>query len=111
MTLDYNLAYWAWEQGGEVWGFDPRIKNPVADFEKTARDALTEDEITAIVTAQAWKCVRKQRDTLIAETDWTQGSDVPVTLKNKWNTYRQALRDVPQNNTDPENITWPTKPS
>ena len=55
MALDYNLAYWAWEQGGEVWGFDPRIKNPVADFEKTARDALTEDEITAIVTTQAWK--------------------------------------------------------
>ena len=110
MALDYNLAYWSWEQGGEVWGFDPRIENPAATWEKIARDALTEDEITAIVTAQAWKCVRKQRDTLIAETDWVGGSDVPVAIKNKWNTYRQELRDI-TNQTDPENIIWPTKPS
>ena len=110
MALNYNLAYWEWEQGGEVWGFDPRITEPAATWEKIARDALTEDEITTIVTAQAWKCVRKQRDTLIAETDWVGGSDVPDALKTKWNTYRQALRDI-TNQTDPENITWPTKPS
>ena len=24
--------------------------------------------------------------------------------------YRQALRDVPQDNDKPENVTWPTKP-
>ncbi len=110
MALDYNLAYWEWEQGGEVWWFDPRIKNPAVSWEKDARDALSEDEITAIVTAQAWKCVRKQRDTLIAETDWVSGSDVPDALKTKWYTYRQALRDITKQ-TDPENITWPTKPT
>ena len=110
MALDYNLAYWEWEPGGEVWGFDPRIKNPAVSWEKDARDALSEDEITAIVTAQAWKCVRKQRDTLIAETDWVSGSDVPDALKTKWYTYRQALRDITKQ-TDPENITWPTKPT
>ena len=59
---------------------------------------------------RAWKCVRKQRDTLIAETDWVGGSDVPDALKTKWNTYRQALRDI-TSQTDPENIIWPTKPS
>jgi len=110
MALDYNLEYWSWEQGGEVWGFDPRITNPIATWEKIARDALTEDQRTAIVTAQAWKCVRKQRDILIAETDWVGGSDVPDALKTKWNTYRQALRDI-TSQSDPENITWPTKPS
>ena len=110
MALDYNSAYWEWEQGGVVWGFDPRITEPAATWEKIARDALTEDQRTAIVTAQAWKCVRKQRDTLIAETDWVGGSDVPDVLKTKWNTYRQALRDI-TSQTDPENITWPTKPS
>ena len=71
---------------------------------------MTESEISAIVTSQAWKCVRKQRDILIAETDWVGGSDVPEALKNKWNTYRQELRDV-TNQSDPENINWPTKPS
>ena len=110
MALDYYLAYWEWEQGGQVWGFDPRITEPAATWEKIARDALTEEQRTAIVTAQAWKCVRKQRDTLIAETDWVGGSDVPDALKTKWNTYRQALRDI-TSQSDPENITWPTKPS
>ena len=110
MALDYNLEYWSWEQGGEVWGFDPRITNPIATWEKIARDALTEDQRTAIVTAQAWKCVRKQRDILIAETDWVGGSDVPDALKTKWNTYRQALRDI-TSQSDPENINWPTSPS
>tara|TARA_B100000424_G_C22545700_1_gene310515 strand:- start:125 stop:457 length:333 start_codon:yes stop_codon:yes gene_type:complete len=110
MALNYNLAQWSWEQGGQIWGFDPRITNPIATWEKIARDALTEDQRTAIVTAQAWKCVRKQRDILIAETDWVGGSDVPEVLKNKWNTYRQELRDV-TNQSDPENINWPTKPS
>ena len=43
MALDYNSAYWEWEQGGVVWGFDPRITNPAATWEKIARDALTED--------------------------------------------------------------------
>tara|TARA_Y100001970_G_scaffold130859_1_gene161384 strand:- start:5363 stop:5695 length:333 start_codon:yes stop_codon:yes gene_type:complete len=110
MALNYNIANWHWEQGGQGWGFDPRITNPKANIEKVARDALTADEITAIVTAQAWKCVRKERDTLIAETDWVGGSDVPNALKTKWNSYRQALRDV-TSQSDPENITWPTKPS
>ena len=110
MALNYNLAQWSWEQGGEVWGFDPRITNPAISFEKDARDALTENEISTIVTSQAWKCVRKQRDILIAETDWVGGSDVPEALKNKWNTYRQQLRDI-TNQSDPENINWPTKPS
>jgi len=25
-------------------------------------------------------------------------------------TYRQKLRDVPKDNSDPDKITWPTKP-
>ena len=71
---------------------------------------MTADEIAAIVTAQAWRCVRNERDTLIVETDWVGGTDVPDAIKTKWNSYRQALRDV-TSQSDPENITWPTKPS
>jgi len=32
------------------------------------------------------------------------------TLSADMKTYRQALRDVPKQ-TDPDNITWPSKPS
>lgn len=55
--------------------------------------------------------VREERDRLLAETDWTQAADVPQTTKDKWAPYRQALRDVPQQEGFPFNVVWPTKPN
>jgi len=56
-----------------------------------------------------WETVRTDRDNRLGLSDWTQLPDSNVN-KEVWATYRQALRDVPQNNSDPENINWPTKP-
>jgi len=61
---------------------------------------------TATLAASA----RAQRDMLLAQTDWTQAADVPQTTKDKWAPYRQALRDVPQQEGFPDNIVWPTQP-
>jgi len=36
--------------------------------------------------------------------------DYPLTDKTIWKTYRQALRNVPQQTPFPNNITWPTAP-
>ena len=58
-----------------------------------------------------WANIRAERDRRLAETDWTQTPDVPQETIWKWKTYRQDLRDIPQKQTDPNNITWPTKPS
>ena len=60
---------------------------------------------------QQWAIVRADRDRRLTETDWTQTPDVPQETIWKWKTYRQDLRDIPQKQTDPNNITWPTKPS
>jgi hypothetical protein len=54
--------------------------------------------------------VRVHRNNLLAATDWTQMPDVPQAIKDKWATYRQALRDVPQQAGFPDNIQWPVKP-
>ena len=56
--------------------------------------------------------LRRQRDILLAETDYMGNSD--VTMSDAWKTYRQALRDITsQTPTDDRlsNITFPTKPS
>lgn len=50
-----------------------------------------------------------QRNALLRESDWTQLPDVPLSTKEAWATYRQALRDITQQ-ADPFNITWPTPP-
>lgn len=54
--------------------------------------------------------VRYQRDRLLVETDWTQAADVPQATKDKWAPYRQALRDVPEQEGFPFNVVWPNKP-
>lgn len=40
--------------------------------------------------------VRKHRNKLLAESDWTQTIDAPLTeeKQTEWATYRQALRDL-----------------
>ena len=53
--------------------------------------------------------LRFNRDRLLRETDHYALSD--VTLSDDMKTYRQALRDLPANTSDPANPTWPTKPS
>ena len=59
------------------------------------------------------RLLRTERDRRIAMTDWRASSD--LTLTDAWKTYRQALRDLPANQTPVDNelsnITWPTEPS
>ena len=52
--------------------------------------------------------VRAERSTKLAATDWTQLPDVPQSIKSQWASYRQALRDVPQQAGFPFNVVWPT---
>ena len=63
-------------------------------------------------TAEKWKDIRSQRDALLSDTDWivTKAKETGTNIPTNWKTYRQALRDVPDQ-TDPDDITWPTKPS
>jgi hypothetical protein len=53
---------------------------------------------------------RKQRDYLIAKSDWTQLPDIDQAVKDKWQAYRQALRDITSQPGFPENIQWPEPP-
>ena len=62
--------------------------------------------------------VRIERKKKLVETDLTQGAYVPDSIKNPYQTYRQALRDFPTDSskwTTDDNgilsINWPTKPS
>ena len=68
----------------------------------------TEEEIRAQLEAEA----RAQRNHLIAETDWTQVLDAPISVecREAFRIYRQALRDIPQQENFPYDIIWPEKP-
>ena len=66
----------------------------------------------AVRDARAWAQVRAERDRLLADCDWTQVADAPLTasVKQAWADYRQALRDIPQTQDDPDGIVWPEQP-
>jgi hypothetical protein len=64
-----------------------------------------------ITDAQPLKLLREERNRRLTETDWTQGNDVPSSIKSDWTTYRQALRDITKSATSLNDVTWPTKPS
>ncbi len=55
--------------------------------------------------------LRLERNVKILNTDWSQLDDVPAGIKTAYQSYRQALRDLPTTGSDPDNITWPTPPS
>tara|TARA_R100001082_G_scaffold76921_1_gene44796 strand:- start:229 stop:498 length:270 start_codon:yes stop_codon:yes gene_type:complete len=71
---------------------------------------LTADEIESRKTTSAenWAFLREQRDFKLTETDWWAVSDRSMTSAQT--KYRQDLRDLPANTSDPTNPTWPTKP-
>ena len=67
------------------------------------KDAKTAADNASLAAAE-----RTTRDALLKATDHYGLSD--VTMSADMATYRQALRDVPQQTDFPGNITWPTKP-
>jgi len=58
--------------------------------------------------AEQWASIRAERDSKLMDSDWMANSD--VTMSSAWKTYRQALRDLPASESDPDDITWPTEP-
>ena len=51
------------------------------------------------IMSEEEKVLRWQREILLKESDWTQMPDSPLTESKKaeWATYRQVLRDLPEN--------------
>jgi len=68
---------------------------------------LTLAKPEAIVT---WETIRLDRNSLLNASDYTQIPDFPGD-KEAWAAYRQELRDVPQEFSDPKDVVWPTKPN
>ena len=78
------------------------------------------DKIAELDAAEPMRLLRKERDRLLVESDWTQFSDVPEATRTAWQTYRQQLRDLPAHKDGKdatlkdgvlENVKWPQKPA
>ena len=68
--------------------------------EPTAQQLADAKEVA--VDADWWRLLRKGRNEKLVESDWSQGTDVPSSLKSEYATYRGKLRDLPTTVTKPD---------
>ena len=86
-------------------------------WDASKKEVVPDDDAKAAwELAEEWKRIRAERTRLLAETDWTQGNDSPLTdaKKTAWATYRTSLMTLPEDQkskTKYSDITWPTQPS
>lgn len=86
-----------------------QVDDEVIPYTDAEREAAL-DEWAQATYDRAMADLRRERDRLLAESDWTQQPDAPADSA-AWAEYRQALRDLPANTKDVENVKWPTPPA
>ena len=76
----------------------------------TGKTTETDDgkENPPLTSTDLWRFLRDKRDTLLQQTDVWALTDRSITDAQK--KYRQDLRDLPANTSDPAKPTSPTKP-
>lgn len=86
----------------------------IVSFDEDSQPVWTVDsERVSQHEQDAWDNVRRTRDQYLRDSDWTQMPDVHMDdlTKQQWVDYRQLLRDIPQNITDPVAFSsWPDIP-
>ena len=138
VMLESELRQWAKDNNGPSWeqttpevlealGADPVLEGPQAQptrYQVAFRDGVEQidgqwftkysvadmdAEAIAAKDAEQAKSVREQRNTKLAECDWTQLADSTAD-KAAWAIYRQALRDITLQSGFPWEIQWPVAP-
>ena len=97
------------EKAGDITGDYEWSTDDIVVPDGVTLPAVTDSEITNRITNKAWANVRIRRNRALLNSDVMALQDRVMTDEQK--TYRQALRDLPTTQSDPFNITWPTKPA
>lgn len=81
----------------------------------TPEELAQREKDAADYAAAEWDRLRAERDRRLAACDWRVMPDAPdyglVYYRDLWVQYRQALRDLPANTSDPREAVWPEEPS
>lgn len=96
---------------GESWQLDGDEYEGLTWTDTTEKPTLKEIEKAwpGVQHAQEFATVRAERNARLAASDWTQLPDAPAD-QAAWKKYRQKLRDLPGELTDPNNVKWPVPP-
>ena len=97
------------------WGREPRL-DKIYRLDLETRRIIEEDLIMLPeqMLEDALFNLRYQRNQKLKDTDWSQAGDIPQALKEKYQAYREELRDLPSTVStleEVENLTWPAEPA
>ena len=112
-TRVYNIKYYASKRDAEeILDIDGKSQDPKVYvqshfvWDDTAKDKRILD--------QKWADIRTERNKLLTESDWVvvkaKEEHPNASIPSDWVDYRTELRDITKQS-DPDDITWPTKPS
>lgn len=95
------------------------FENAVSMYQREFQ-RVENEKIAAEAARDYWEELREYRFYRLRETDWTQVADVPISesKKQEYQIYRQQLRDLISNVSDPKVLVldpdhpdWPIKPT
>ena len=105
------------DKGNTIYSYDEYI---LAMTDRDGLEKIVQDNMEVWLayakqqeTDNQAQAVRDKRDKLLADTDWTQTDDAPLSSEDKESVrkYRQALRDITAQSGFPQEIKWPDKPA
>lgn len=88
-------------------------KMDFADLEAQREVPIGKEEAAARkveIADAAGMNLRRDRNALLQQSDWTQLPDIPEDTRRVWAAYRQKLRDLPETTSDPTKVRWPKPP-
>lgn len=107
--IDEELEFTASAEDSELHGreiFMAAIEGKFGEIADYTPSSISQEDLAV----QA----RTKRNKLLLESDWTQLTDVISTMDTeklqKWNMYRQNLRNITDQENFPKEIIWPIKP-
>ena len=109
----YNIKYYASKRDAEEIKDDEGNSHDPKQYVQS-HFVGQDDTRDARILAEKWANIRTRRNRLLTESDWVvvkaKEEHPNASIPSDWVDYRTELRDITKQS-DPDNITWPTKPS
>jgi len=106
------------ENPGTGWyGVGEEVDGKMFKLVSGAPIAMTDEEkdeyYLSLKTVYSYAALRRDRNEMLMRSDWTQlpNSGLSEAKKIEWETYRQALRDLPEEMTEELEYTLPEVPA
>ena len=110
--ITYNIKYYASKRDAEEILDDEGNSHDPKQFVQS-HFVPQDDTRDARILAEKWANIRTERNRLLTDSDWVvvkaKEEHPNASIPSDWVDYRTELRDITKQS-DPDNITWPTKP-